>query len=335
MTTAAAPGAPTASTPAPAAQPGGSMLSSDAPAVPAAPVPAATPAAPAATPAVETPPANPASSPPATFEQARWREFFGTGLDEETNKTWSSLSSRINSPQDMAKQYVQTQQEIRNRIRVPANDAKPEEWGEVWGKLGRPEKPDGYKFADKYDGYDMDDTDKSYRDSMRPVLHRIGLNQWQVSEIEKGQVEQLRMQRDAMVAKVNDVHQKNAQQMRTEWGADFDRNMSVARLELQASPDAAKLVRIQLADGTFLGENPDFVRYVQKNGQMKSEDDRTPSVFNSGMRQSAQDQIDTIEKEATAKGLTPTHRDWPHDKLVPLYQKVHGSRGGAPFGPPR
>ena len=88
----------------------------------------------------------------------------------------------------MAKQYVQTQQEIRNRIRVPASDAKPEEWGEVWGKLGRPEKPDGYKFADKYDGYDMDDTDKSYRDSMRPVLHRIGLNQWQVSEIEKGQV---------------------------------------------------------------------------------------------------------------------------------------------------
>lgn len=337
MTTEAAAGAPTASPPAPSAAPGGSMLSVDTP--PAAATPPTAPAAPSV-PTAATPPADPKAAPAApakpTGTESDWRMEFGQGLDDDLAKDWQTMASRIPTKAALVKNYVESQKEIRTRFKVPGADAKPEEWGDVWSKLGRPEKPQDYKFAEKYDGYEMDDADKAYRDGMAPALHRIGLNQWQVSEIEKSQVEQLRAQKDAAVARVNDTHGRYLKQMQTEWGNDFDRNIGLARQELQASPRAAKLARMQLADGTFLGEHPDFVGYVHQNGSYKAEDDRTPSPFNAAARQSAQEQLDGIYAEMRQKGIGASHPEWKtyQAKIQPLMQRVNGtgpSSGATPF----
>lgn len=332
MTTEAATGTPTATPPVPSAAPSGSMLSVDSTeaATPTSTQQATSPTAAApVTPPAETKPAAPAK--PTGTEQD-WRADFGQGLDDDLAKDWQTMASRIPTKQALVKNYVESQKEIRTRFKVPTADAKPEDWNDVWSKLGRPEKPQDYKFAEKYDGYEMDDADKSYRDGMAPALHRIGLNQWQVSEIEKAQVEQLRVQRDASVARVNDVHGRYLKQVQTEWGNDFDRNLGIARLELKSSPRAAKLARMQLADGTFLGEHPDFVGYVHQNGSYKAEDDRTPSPFNAAARQSAQEQLDAIYTEMRTKGIGAGHPEWKNyqTKIQPLMQRANGT--GSPSG---
>src|SRR5262245_20654688 len=65
--------------------------------------------------------------------------------------------------------------------------------GPVWDKLGRPKSAKEYKFTDKFEGFELDDTDKSYRDAMGGVFHRIGLTQRQVAELEKAQVAQIKV----------------------------------------------------------------------------------------------------------------------------------------------
>ncbi len=53
--------------------------------------------------------------------------------------------------------------------------------------------------------------------------------------------------------------------MKAEFGKDYDRNVRLAKADLSSSVTAEKaeaLVGITLADGTKLGDHPDFIRYV-------------------------------------------------------------------------
>ena len=75
---------------------------------------------------------------------------------------------------------------------------------------------------------------------------------------------------------------------------------------------------------------PELVRI----GKDRAEDDRDPTPFNVGARESAQQEIERIEAEALKAGYTPTHPQWPHKQLDALYQRAYGTRnmGAQPFG---
>lgn len=259
--------------------------------------------------------------------QGNWREGFATGLDEQTASTWNNIASRYTSPADMAKAHVNLVQQMDKRVPLPGEDAKPEEWEQVWNKLGRPETPDKYAFADKFDGYEFSETDKQYREGFRPIAHKIGLTQRQVSDLEKWQVEAAKVERDAAIAKANTLSQQNDRFLRTMWpGEDFQRNRNLAVTTVKTYGDADKLAGMRLEDGTFVLDNPEIQQMLAKIGAERAEDDRDPSAFNTGARQNAKAQIEQIKQEAIGKGLTPSHPQWPHDKLDALYAKAYGRR---------
>jgi len=95
-----------------------------APATPAAPAPA-TPAAP------EAPPAS------SVFD---WK---ATGLSKESlewvgGKGFKDLNAAFGSHQNLEKDY-------RQSVKIPGDDAKPEDISKFWARMGRPEKSDDYK----------------------------------------------------------------------------------------------------------------------------------------------------------------------------------------------
>jgi hypothetical protein len=256
-----------------------------------------------------------------------WRAGFVTGLDDQTKETWGKLSSRYTSPADMAKAHVNLVQTMDKRIPIPGEDAKPEEWDAVYNKLGRPEKPDGYQF--RFDGLPFDETEQAELKGYAPLFHKARATQAQVDEFVRQQAEIRKVQNDAAAARANDLRMQRERQLRSEWrGPDFDRNKSLVATTVKtyAGGDFDEIASLQLADGTYAADHPALARMFARIGAERAEDDRDPTAFNAGNRQSAQEQIKQIEEEAIGKGLSPTSREWPHAKLDPLYKKVHGAR---------
>lgn len=266
----------------------------------------------------------------AAASNGDWRSKFGTGLDEESAKVWGNVSSRYTSEADMAKAHVELVRTMDKRIPLPSADAKPEELDEIFNKLGRPEKPDAY-----FEGFEFPadapwgEAERAHIKGLAPLFHKARATKEQVKEFVKQQAELDKVARDAALAKANTLNQQRDKQMRTEWaGEDYSRNRNMAAtfVRTYAGSDVEEAASMRLDDGTFALDHPVFQRMFAKAAAERSEDDRDPTAFNTGLRQDAKSQIEQIEADAKAKGLSPSDRDWPHAKLEPLYKKAFGSR---------
>jgi hypothetical protein len=261
-----------------------------------------------------------------------WRSGFADGLDDQTKETWGKLSSRYTSPAEMAKAHINLMQTMDKRIPIPGEDAKPEEWDAVYNKLGRPEKPDGYQF--KFDNTGFDEAEQAELKGLAPLFHKARATQAQVDEFVRQQAELNKVRNDAFMAKANDLRMQRDRQLKTEWrGPDYDRNKSLVQTTVKsyAGDDFEEIASLQLSDGTFAADHPAFARMFARIGAERAEDDRDPTAFNAGMRESVAQQIEQIEQEALSKGLSPTSPGWPHKKLDALYAKKAGTKNQYTF----
>lgn len=268
-----------------------------------------------------------------------WRQSFTTGLDEDTGKTWGNIVQRYNSPSDLAKAHVSLVRSMDQRIAVPGENAKPEEWDQVYNKLGRPEKPDGYKFEFPADA-PWDDTDKQRYKEMAPLFHRAGATQKQLTEYLTQQAQVDKMMMDAAAAKAADLQRQKDAVLKQQWGADWKENRAYAKSEVERqfgkdTPEVDRLASMRLADGTFVLDDPLIANMLARNGRERGEDTRDPTSFAAGRAQNVRAEIETLESDALAKGYSPTHPNWPHQKLEALYAKLPGAnKNSFKFGHP-
>ncbi len=67
-------------------------------------------------------------------------------LDKDS-RDWLAKNDLLTDPKKLAQQAYNQDKLIGSSIRIPKDDAPPEEKNAFLNKLGRPEKPDGYEFA--------------------------------------------------------------------------------------------------------------------------------------------------------------------------------------------
>jgi hypothetical protein len=253
------------------------------------------------------------------------------GLDESYHEDWNSMSQRITTPSDLAKNYVESQRAARSAIRIPGEDAKPEDWDDIYTKLGRPKDAKEYQFSDVFgegeNTYKVTDEDKAFRQNFAPVAHKLGLSQRQVAGLEAFQFENNKVLMDAREAKAEDITSKNVQVLEQQHGLDFDtnKNRMLTASKHYAGNDWEKLSSLQLADGTFLLDNPVWFNMMAKIGAERQEDFREPNAFNESARNDAQAEYDKIRREAMEKGLLPTSPGWPTEQLQKLSDRIHGT----------
>lgn len=260
-----------------------------------------------------------------------WRSFFGEGLDEDTASAWQTVSTKYRSPNEFAKGVVELNKGYGSRVAIPGENATPEDWGKFYDRTGRPKDPSEYQFADEKslpEGLTLSDTDKEFLEAFKPVAHRAGLTQKQVSDLEGWQYQQAKVQADAFLAKADHQTETNIKTMQATYGPDFEKvkNVHATTLKHYAGNSFDTVRTAQMADGTFLADQPWFVDMMSKIGMERQEDFREASPFNADSVASAQDEIDKIESEAMAKGLNPTHADWPHAQLDKLYSRAIPSK---------
>jgi len=203
--------------------------------------------------------------------------------------------SPIKDVENLARSYVNAQRLIgADKIPLPANPTE-EDLDRVYSRLGRPDSPDNYDIA--ADGNIVtEEVASSYKD----IAHKLRLTPEQASGVldyYKSVVE------NTGVANMQQVEQQREQSeaaLRQEWGSNYDGIVQKAAATAQEFGNP-EMFDLDLADGTKLGNNPEFIKAFAKIAEFRqsvtSEDTVSDSSQTSFMtRETAQAEADAIMK---------------------------------------
>lgn len=171
--------------------------------------------------------AESAGNPEATGSDAvdmntAWRDHIPEDLKQE--KFWESVPDMPT----LVKNYANAQKFIGSSVRVPGEDATPEQVGAFYKKLGRPDDPKGYQIAD------VQGADKLPADVIewfKQVAFDEGVPQKAFANILSkygnlyAGMQGVNADQLAIGAKQTEEILKRGDQ----WGANYDRNMALAR----------------------------------------------------------------------------------------------------------
>jgi hypothetical protein len=213
----------------------------------------------------------------------------------------AKLRERLNrfaTPADLARSYRSLEQKLSSgdyRRVMPENAT--DEQKAAWRKeQGIPDKPDDYK-AELPEGLVLGKDDQPVVDLFRQFAHERNYTPQQFNEALTWYYET----QDALASQREDrdaaFRQQTEDALRAEYGADFRRNMNVLGTVRDSMPEdlAARLLAGRLADGTKIGNDPGFIKWMVSLGlELNPASTLVPSVANAG--QSIQAELDQIAR---------------------------------------
>jgi hypothetical protein len=212
----------------------------------------------------------------------------------------------------LAKSYINATKMIgQDKIVIPTKNSTQEAWDEAYAKLGRPETADKYNFDVKSDVVPMDE---SAIKSFAEQSHKLGLNNKQAEGIldfyknnMEGSVQQSRIDTETAQA-------QSEQQLRSEWGRDFDTKVQQAGAIAKANI-SPEVLDMQLQDGTRVGDHPEIIKGFAKIAGMMSEDKMVATESeNVDSVTDIESEISSITNDTDGPYWNKQHPD--HDKMV-------------------
>ena len=212
----------------------------------------------------------------------------------------------------LAKSYINATKMIgQDKLVIPNNNSTDDQWNEVYEKLGRPQSADKYALDAKSEIISMDENAvKSFAEQS----HKLGLNNKQaqgILEFYKNNMEGTAQQSkiDTETAQV-----QSEQQLRQEWGRDFEGKVKQAGALAKANIDA-EVLDMQLQNGIRLGDHPEIIKGFAKIASMMSEDKiLSTESENVNTAKDLESEIATIMNDKTGPYYNNSHPD--HDKMV-------------------
>lgn len=138
-------------------------------------------------------------------------------------------------PGILAKSYVELERTVASRddsktIRIPDENAKPEDWDAVYQKLGRPVNPDGYK-----DVKWGDDADPSMVEFAKSLAFKLGLSPKAAESVMATEWNSFIASQAENATKANSTANEQAlANLQSEWKGDFDGNRARGYQVMQA-----------------------------------------------------------------------------------------------------
>ena len=245
-----------------------------------------------------------------------------TPAPQPTESTWKDSISeeyrkdpnieKFTEADALAKSYINAVKMIgQDKIAVPNKNSTEEAWEEAYTKLGRPETPDQYNLNIKSDVVKMDD---SAIKSFAEQSHKLGLNNKQaegILDFYKNNMEGIAQQ-----SKIDtETAQAQAEQeLRQEWGRDFDAKVKQASAIAKANI-GVEVLDMTLSNGTRLGDHPEIIKGFAKIASMMSEDKMVTTESESVDSVSdIETEISSITNDMNGPYWNKSHPD--HDKVV-------------------
>ena len=203
----------------------------------------------------------------------------------------------INDVGALAKSYVHAQSMIgADKVAIPGKHATPDDWREVYQRLGMPQDAEGYQISHNLpEGSEVNEemaswfSNAAFEAGLTTQQAQALANQWNAMSAQGAEMQEIDYQ-----ARVQEVESE----LRREYGQAFEDRMALGNGVIEQF-GASELLEVQMADGTLLGDHPDVIRLMSNIG-----------VF---MKERLGE--DTLEGVKTTGGLTP---DQARDKLAEL-----------------
>jgi hypothetical protein len=170
----------------------------------------------------------------------------------------------------MARQFLEAQKLIGGSVRIPKEDAKPEEISAFYAKLGRPESPDKYDLQPPMlpQGAGWD---KEAEKAFRKLAHDIGLNNKQAQALVKFHGDSTL----AAIQRAAETREADVSAIKAKYGASFGNRAALAEKavyhlaqEAGIPMDKAKA----FLESTGLGDHPVLFEMFGKLGESYLED---------------------------------------------------------------
>ena len=212
----------------------------------------------------------------------------------------------------LAKSYINATKMIgQDKIAIPNNNSTDDQWSEVYTKLGRPESADKYALDVKSEVVNLDEgAIKSFTEN----AHQLGLNNKQAQGILE--FYKNNMEGTAQQSKIDtETAQAQAeQQLRQEWGRDFDGKVKQAGALAKANINP-EVLDMTLSNGTRLGDHPEIIKGFAKIAGMMSEDKIVATESENAQSVSnIEEEISSIVNDRNGPYWNKGHPD--HDKMV-------------------
>ena len=133
--------------------------------------------------------------------------------------------------------------------------------------LAPPETAEGYEFK-KPEDFKADDAEMA---KLKSVAFENGLNQKQFEKLMEFNVNSQRDAFETLKKTVEAKRQEGETALRTEWGADYEKNLEAAKSVLNHEKVADADFK-QFLEDTRLGDNPQVIKFFAKMSSLISED---------------------------------------------------------------
>ena len=212
----------------------------------------------------------------------------------------------------LAKSYINATKMIgQDKLVIPTNNSTEEHWDEVYTKLGRPESADKYSLDAKSEVVNLDETAiKSFAEQS----HKLGLNNKQAQGILE--FYKNNMEGTAQQSKIDtETAQAQAeQQLRQEWGRDFEGKVKQAGALAKANINP-EVLDMTLSNGTRLGDHPEIIKGFAKIAGMMQEDKIVATESENAQSVSnIEEEIASMVNDRNSPYWNKQHPD--HDKMV-------------------
>lgn len=258
------------------------------------------------------------------------------GADPGANDWRASLPEEIKAEPSLsmfkdvgslAKSYVHAQK-MRNEKGIvrPGDDAPPESWAEFFNAVGRPESPDKYEFGEIKlpEGQELDkDLEKQFRN----IAHEAGLTGKQAASLRDWYFKQTSGKLSQFEADHKAAKEKAENDLREEWGAEFDGKVKAAQKAWKSFVDPAEMpAMVELMD-SGLGNNPLLVKLFSRVAAAMGED----KIIGSPQAGHAK----TYQQQATELLTHPAYVDVKHpehkmvvDKAKKMFELAYPDQKG-------
>ena len=170
---------------------------------------------------------------------------------------------------DFVKSYLSAQKLVgANKVAIPNKMATDEDWEEVYSKLGRPAKPEDYKYS-----FSEEEINQDQLKSFNETAHRIGLLPKQAERIIKFYNE-MNTQAEVDNQKLFEEKQTVAMaDLKKEFGPTYTKRLDQAKKLAVETLGNEMLNNTVLKDGTRLGDSVEVIKAFSMLADKLSEDE--------------------------------------------------------------
>ena len=242
-------------------------------------------------------------------------------LIPEKYKEEKALSNFV-SMDDFVKSYLSAQRLVgANKVAIPNKMATDEDWEEVYSKLGRPAKPEDYKYS-----FSEEDINADQLKNFNETAHRIGLLPKQAERIIKFYNE-MNTQAEVDNQKMFEAKQTEAMtDLKKEFGPTYTKRLDQAKKLATETLGNEMLNNTVLKDGTRLGDSVEVIKAFSMLADKLSEDE---IIKGEGSSYQTASEIEKEISELTEDGSPYWQKTHPNhaktvDRVFKLREQLNG-----------